>query len=445
MYSATSSTPPPPYGVLIADDSAVARAYIAKIIEQDSLFTLRGSAANGEIAIKALQASTPEHSIDVIILDTEMPLMDGLEALPKLLAILPEVSIIMMSAISTAHNDLSLNALNHGASDFITKPSNGTGFSNAAKFQQDLLKKMRALVRTQKQPSTQKSPDLANFVARSSSLPPIRRPPPVIVHGNNATASDSLPLKEKPATTIIPTAPSPSPIKRNNTRLTNPPEQQPAAYPSTSTPSIVPSTNKPASFKNRPAVFAIGCSTGGPQALITLLKELTPLQHMPTFITQHMPPTFTKIFAEQITTQTSWTCVEAENGMIVENGKAYLAAGDYHLLLEKQRGNTRILLSQDPPENFCRPAVDPMMRSLIRTFGACNVVALILTGMGQDGLAGCQQIVEGGGVTLAQDEKTSVVWGMPGAVAKAGICQAVLPLKEIAPYINQAMGEHYSR
>jgi two-component system chemotaxis response regulator CheB len=86
-----------------------------------------------------------------------------------------------------------------------------------------------------------------------------------------------------------------------------------------------------------------------------------------------------------------------------------------------------------------------MMRSLIRTFGACNVVALILTGMGQDGLAGCQQIVEGGGVTLAQDEKTSVVWGMPGAVAKAGICQAVLPLKEIAPYINQAMGEHYSR
>ncbi len=442
MHSATPSSPP--YGVLIADDSAVARAYIAKIIEQDPLFILRGSAANGEIAIKFLQGSMQEKSIDVIILDTEMPLMDGLEALPKLLAVSPEVCIIMMSAISTTHAEMSLNALNNGASDFITKPSNGTGFSSAAKFQQELLEKMRALVKAQK-PTATETVDLTNFVARSAPSSPIRRPAPVIVHNAKSSVENNHSVKENPVIVSTPTVSLPSPSTKNKPIANKSPAPKPLiTHPTTATPaSHLP--NQSAHFKNRPSVFAIGCSTGGPQALITLLKELAPLKHIPTFITQHMPPTFTKIFAEQICSQTGWTCVEAENGMLVENGKAYLAAGDYHLLLEKQGGSVRIMLSQDPPENFCRPAVDPMMRSLIATYGARNMVALILTGMGQDGLLGCQQIVQGGGVTLAQDEKTSVVWGMPGTVAKAGICQAVLPLKEIAPYINQAMGEHYSR
>lgn len=440
-YAASSS---PPYGVLIADDSAVARAYIAKIIEQDPLFALRGSAANGEIAIKSLQVSMQNNPIDVIILDTEMPLMNGLEALPKLLAISPEVRIIMMSAVSATQASISLNALSKGASDFITKPSNGSGFSNAAKFQQDLLEKMRALVKAQK-PTATETVDLTNFVARSAPSSPIRRPAPVIVHTTKASVPDDHSAKENPLIAVTPTASRPLPTIRSKSIANTPPAQKPFITHQTITTPPLPSPNQSARFKNRPSVFAIGCSTGGPQALITLLKELAPLKHIPTFITQHMPPTFTKIFAEQICSQTAWTCVEAENGMLVENGKAYLAAGDYHLLLEKQGGAIRIMLSQDPPENFCRPAVDPMMRSLIATYGARNMVALILTGMGQDGLLGCQQIVQGGGVTLAQDEKTSVVWGMPGAVAKAGICQAVLPLKEIAPYINHAMGEHYSR
>jgi two-component system chemotaxis response regulator CheB len=440
-----TAAPFPPYGVLIADDSAVARAYIAKIIEQDPLFTLRGSAANGEIAIKSLQVSMQTNPINVIILDIEMPIMNGLEALPKLLAISPEVHIIMASAMSATQAEISLDALNKGASDFITKPSNGTGFATAAKFQQDLLAKMRALVTAQQQVPKKKWVDLTNFVARSSPSIPVHRPAPIIIH-NTTTQADAEEQQPKPFAATTPTPPLPSPPTLRNTPISQtPPAPKPLVAPPTIVAPTVPHTNRAAHFKNRPAVFAIGCSTGGPQALITLLKELTPLPHIPTFITQHMPPTFTKIFAEQISTQTGWKCVEAEHGMLVENGKTYLAAGDYHLLLEKQGTSTRIVLSQDPPENFCRPAVDPMMRSLITIYGARSMVTLILTGMGQDGLLGCQQVVQGGGVTLAQDEKSSVVWGMPGAVAKAGICQAVLPLKEIAPYINQAMREYYSR
>jgi two-component system chemotaxis response regulator CheB len=157
-----------------------------------------------------------------------------------------------------------------------------------------------------------------------------------------------------------------------------------------------------------------------------------------------MPPSFTKVLAEQISQQTQWKCVESADGMVVENGKLYVAAGDYHLIATKKGNDVYTTLTQDPPENFCRPAVDPMLRSLINVYGARNMVTLILTGMGQDGLLGCQQVVQGGGVIIAQDEKSSVVWGMPGAVAKAGICQAVLPLSDIAAYINQAMRKQSS-
>jgi two-component system, chemotaxis family, protein-glutamate methylesterase/glutaminase len=185
----------------------------------------------------------------------------------------------------------------------------------------------------------------------------------------------------------------------------------------------------------RPDILAIGSSTGGPQALIQVLTHLKHQPHLPVFITQHMPAAFTKVLAEQITRQTAWPCRQAENGDEVKGGNCYLAPGDYHMVLRQGAAGLRLRLEQTPPENFCRPAVDPMLRSLSTVYGR-RLLVVILTGMGHDGLEGCKAVTKAGGHVLAQDEATSAVWGMPGAVAKGGLTHAVLPLGDIAPYIN---------
>ncbi len=181
----------------------------------------------------------------------------------------------------------------------------------------------------------------------------------------------------------------------------------------------------------RPKIVAIGSSTGGPQALFNFLRDLPPGFSLPILITQHMPPTFTAILAEHITKNSSLRCAEADDGEQVVGGRIYLAPGDFHMLVEKKNGVPTIALNQDPPVNYCRPAVDPMFDSIAKVYGG-NVIAAILTGMGSDGLNGSKTIVAAGGTVLAQDEDSSVVWGMPRAVALAGICSAVLPVPELS-------------
>jgi two-component system chemotaxis response regulator CheB len=183
-------------------------------------------------------------------------------------------------------------------------------------------------------------------------------------------------------------------------------------------------------------VLCIGSSTGGPQALFKVLGALPKTLRMPILLTQHMPATFTSILADHITRSTGWECVEATDGMPVQSGRVHLAPGDYHMLAERAGTGTVLRLKKDPPENFCRPAVDPMLRSVIATWGG-QALAVILTGMGHDGQKGSQALVEAGGTVIAQDEASSVVWGMPGAVARAGLCTAVLPLDQIAPWIDR--------
>jgi len=183
-----------------------------------------------------------------------------------------------------------------------------------------------------------------------------------------------------------------------------------------------------------PAVIAIGSSTGGPQALFQLLPALAKDIHQPILITQHMPATFTTILAEHIGKLSGRPTTEAADGELIEGGKIYIARGNYHMTVATVEGRNLIRLNQNPPENFCRPAVDPMLRSLTQVFGR-NVLVIILTGMGQDGLKGGQAVVAAGGAVIAQDAATSVVWGMPGAVATAGICSAVLPIGEISAYV----------
>ncbi|OSQ39659.1 chemotaxis protein CheB [Thalassospira mesophila] len=184
--------------------------------------------------------------------------------------------------------------------------------------------------------------------------------------------------------------------------------------------------------------IAIGSSTGGPQALFEVLRGLVGVRQ-PIFITQHMPATFTTILAEHITRLTGLKCGEGVNGETVQPGRVYLAPGDYHMVVDGRGNNRRIALNQNAPENFCRPSVDPMLRSLVDSYGG-NLLTIILTGMGQDGMLGGRNVVGAGGMVVAQDEATSVVWGMPGAAAQAGICTAILPIGGIAPYVKKFAG-----
>jgi two-component system chemotaxis response regulator CheB len=195
---------------------------------------------------------------------------------------------------------------------------------------------------------------------------------------------------------------------------------------------------KPSLFT--PETLAIGSSTGGPQALLNLFRTLKDTLRAPVFITQHMPPTFTSILAEHLAQTSGAACKEAEDGEPVAAGHIYVAPGDYHMLVERRADGVVTRVTRDAPENYCRPAVDPMLRSLARAYGA-KVLAVILNGMGHDGLGGGRAVVEAGGTLIAQDEETSVVWGMPGAVATAGLASAVLPLDQIAPRIAQAFRE----
>nr|MBC8157984.1 chemotaxis response regulator protein-glutamate methylesterase [Alphaproteobacteria bacterium] len=191
---------------------------------------------------------------------------------------------------------------------------------------------------------------------------------------------------------------------------------------------------------HRPDALVIGSSPGGPQALLNVLKGLGPPPRVPVFVTQHMPATFTAVLAEHITRSTSLTCAEAIDGERVVPGRVYLAPGGFHMVVERKGVSTVVRLDSGPQENFCRPAVDPMLRSIARVYGGRTLV-VILTGMGADGLKGGREITAAGGTVIAQDESTSVVWGMPGSVASAGLCSAVLPVSHIAPYVNKIIGK----
>ena len=195
--------------------------------------------------------------------------------------------------------------------------------------------------------------------------------------------------------------------------------------------------NDPHAYKGKPAIVAIGSSTGGPQALFKVLKHFSGFD-VPIVITQHMPATFTKILADHIGQQTGIPAHEGEDGMPVEKGHIYVAPGGKHMLFEQKVTGLQIKLDDGPPENFCKPSVEPMFRSVIDVFGN-KVYGLILTGMGNDGIGAGKLLNDGGGHLVAQDKATSVVWGMPGAVAKAGYCTFVLPLNEIGPHIRRAV------
>jgi len=385
-----------PFRVMIVDDSAVIRGLIARALEQDPDIRVVASVANGQMAINTLQRTM----LDVIVLDIEMPVLDGLSALPHLLAVDPHVKIVMASTLTAKNADISLRALQAGAAEYVTKPSSTRELTGAADFKRELVEKVKAL----------------GIAARKADPRKEAGHGPA---GPGTAGAVSLPSALAPRTAPV--------TARPTTSYTLAPLIRPKAEP--------PVVTLRAASDIRPDVIAIGSSTGGPQALFEVVSHLKDLRQ-PILITQHMPATFTAILADHISRQCGVPCTEAKDGEPVVGGRAYVAPGDFHLLVVSRNGIPTIQVVKDPPENFCRPAVDPMLRSMVAVYGR-KILSVILTGMGHDGLKGCKQVVEAGGTVIAQDEATSVVWGMPGAVATAGVCSAVLPLKEIGPHVRK--------
>ncbi len=369
------------YRVMVVDDSAVIRGFLTRWIESDPELQVVGSAGDGASAVRIAERLVP----DVIVLDIEMPVMDGITTLPHLLRAVPDVKVVMVSTLTLRNADISLKALAAGASDYLTKPSSLRELQGSDDFQHDLVAKLKAL-----------------GAARRRRTARIQAPA---------------------ATAALPLAPS-----------------QVAAPPVIATPSRrAPLALRPPS-KLKPKILAIGSSTGGPPALFALFGFLKNRIRLPIFITQHMPPTFTTIFAEHLGNIAGAPCAEAVDGSIIEAGHIYVAPGDWHMTVVDTPAGPRIHTNQDPPVNFCRPAVDPMMRSLTGIYGG-HILACILTGMGQDGLNGGRSVVDAGGSLVAQDEATSVVWGMPGAVASAGLCCGIWPLDQVGRELERlAMG-----
>jgi two-component system chemotaxis response regulator CheB len=345
--------------VLVVDDSAVVRGLISRHLNAETGIGVVATAANGELAL----AELARREVDVVVLDIEMPVMDGLTALGEIVARYPKVKVVMASTLTRRNAEISMKALHLGASDYVAKPESGLG--SAEQFQQELAAKVRALA--------------------------VRRP--------LATT--------RPPVTTAPAVPDPSP---------------PARAPRT-----------------RPNIILIGASTGGPPALLKLFAALQGAVEQPILLTQHMPPTFTALLAEQLARAGNRPCAEAKDGDPIKPGHCYVAPGGWHMTVAREGAMPILRLNQEPPENFCRPAVDPMFRTAAQVFGS-GALGVILTGMGSDGALGCEALARAGGHFIVQDEATSVVWGMPGAAAATGLAGGVLPLDQIGPWVRRISG-----
>lgn len=368
-----------PIRVLITDDSVVLRRLINDVLSGDPDIEVVGTAVNGKNALDKLPTLKP----DIMTLDIEMPIMNGLETLVEVRKRDKKLPIIMFSTLTERGAGATLDALERGASDYVTKPANVGSISES----------MEAV--------------------RSQLIPKIK----------SLTGRHTPPPKARPA---FGGAPPPG-----------------AARPAATGPnSAAGPSGSAARGTGKVDVVAIGVSTGGPDALTQVISALPAGFPVPIVVTQHMPPVFTQLFAQRLDAKSRLRVVEARAGEVLEPGKVLIAPGDFHMRLAKRAATVTAGLDQGPQENYCRPAVDPMFRSVAEVYGG-NVLAVIMTGMGHDGYRGAEHILHAGGQLIVQDEATSVVWGMPGAAVQAGLQCDVLPLGSLAEAItSRTQGNH---
>jgi two-component system, chemotaxis family, protein-glutamate methylesterase/glutaminase len=360
---------------MVVDDAIVVRSLLARWIDAEADMHVVASLRTGREAVTQIEQT----DADVVMLDIDMPELDGISALPLLLQKKRDLVVIMVSTFTRRSAEISLRALALGAKDYIPKPETTREAMTSVEFRRELIEKIRTLGRNRFAPHVYaRAPEvLPPPQGRHAPSPRLRKPPPL----------EAEPLRLRPF----------------------------AAVP--------------------PRVLLIGSSTGGPQALTALIEKLpAAIDRAPVLIAQHMPPMFTTVLAEHLSRAGGRGAHEAEDGEPVLAGGIYVAPGGRHMRVVRNGAAIRIAIGNDPPINFCKPAVDALFSSAAPIWGAA-ALALILTGMGADGTRGAGDIVAAGGSVIAQDEATSVVWGMPRSVAQAGLCSAVLPLDQIAPKI----------
>lgn len=341
--------------VFLVDDASVIRRLVTSALNRDPDLEVVGTAADGQMALARLAELQP----DVVLLDLEMPVMDGLQTLVALRKTHPRLPVIMFSRHTQRGVEATVHALTLGADDYVPKP--GDGIEVGPCIENLLIPKIKMLAR------------------RASHLAETRTP-----------------------TAEVPTSAS--------ARARSRPRPQ------------------------RVEMVVIGASTGGPNALAALFPSFPTDWSVPLVIVQHMPAEFTARLAERLTEKSRLRVREGVAGERVTATQAWVAPGGFHLLVQREGPAVRLALNQEPPVNSCRPSVDVLFRSAAETYGP-GVLAVILTGMGHDGLRGCECIRAAGGQVLAQDEASSVVWSMPGAVVQAGLADQVLPLEHLGAEI----------
>lgn len=345
--------------VMLCDDSVTARGALARVLQSDPDIEVVARVGDGRQALAALDAAPAGARAEVVLLDLEMPVMDGMTALPLILRREPKPIVIVASALTQRGASATMEALRAGASDYLPKPgAAGGGLADPA-FRAELLAKVKGWARMGQRRA-----------ARPAPAPRIARP----------VAAGA-----------------------------------------------------------RPRLICVGSSTGGPQALAAFIKRLPRQLPVPLVVVQHMPAGFTSMLARHLDTLGGPRVAEAAGGEALKPGQVLLAPGDRHLLIRGEGEQLVTQLSDAPPENFCRPAVDPTLRSIVAALGG-RAQAVILTGMGHDGLAGCKALAAAGGTIWAQDEASSVVWGMPGAVAKAGLASELAPPEALGEALALSLG-----
>jgi two-component system chemotaxis response regulator CheB len=365
--------------VMVVDDALVVRGLIARWVDAEPDMRVVASLRGGREAIEQVVCSRP----DVVILDVTMPDIDGITALPRLLEKKRDLVVLMASTLTRRNAEVSLQALSLGAADYIPKPENNRELAGAAHFRRELIDKIRALGSPRRQRFSPAS------IARRAARDGVRAG---AVHLDTPGSTESARFALRPFSSAT------------------------------------------------PRVLLAGASTGGPQALNTIVGALgTIIEQVPVLITQHMPPAFTTILAEHLDRASGRSTVEATDGEPIRPGRVYVARGGRHMRVERRDAAPVIALDDGPPINFCKPAVDPLFSSAAQMWGA-SVLGLVLTGMGSDGTRGAAEIVAAGGSVIAQDEASSVVWGMPGSVANAGLASAVLSLDAIVRKVHRLFG-----
>jgi len=364
-----------PIRVMLVDDSSVVRRVLTRWISVERDMMIAACLRTGREAVEQIATCDP----DVVVLDIDMPELDGISALPLLLKKKPDVVVIMASTLTRRNAEISLRAFSLGAADYVPKPEAAPDIGTSAEFHRELIDKIRHLGPRGRSPARTDNP--AAIQARPSASP--------------HNLGRDLPPSESPAFRLRPFG------------------------------------------RTAPRVLLIGSSTGGPQALTTLIGRIgATIDRAPILIIQHMPSTFTMVLAEHLARASGREVREAEHDENVTAGRVYIAPGGRHMRVTLGRdGAAAISLGDDSPINFCKPSIDPLLSSAAEVWGASSL-ALVLTGMGSDGTSGAGDITAAGGNVIAQDEATSVVWGMPRSVAQAGLCSAVLPLDQIAEKVN---------